>query len=60
MRARFRWRESVMFMAAKDVTLFVELGAGKVLTGLIRRIVENASGIGVAVPAEVDAYKAVR
>ncbi|QXX74365.1 ACP S-malonyltransferase [Methylovirgula sp. HY1] len=57
--ATVRWRESMMFMAAQGVTLFVELGAGKVLTGLVKRIVENANGIGVAVPAEVDAYKAI-
>ncbi len=55
--ATVRWRESMMFMAAQGVTLFVELGAGKVLTGLVKRIVDNANGIGVAVPAEVEAYK---
>lgn len=52
-----RWRESIMFMAAQGVTLFVELGAGKVLTGLVKRIIDNASSTGVAVPAEVEAYK---
>lgn len=57
--ATVRWRESVMFMAAQGVTLFVELGAGKVLTGLLKRIVDTATGIGVAVPTEVDAYKAL-
>jgi [acyl-carrier-protein] S-malonyltransferase len=55
--ATVRWRESVVFMAGQGVTLFVELGAGKVLTGLLKRIVDTATGIGVAVPAEVDAYK---
>jgi [acyl-carrier-protein] S-malonyltransferase len=54
-----RWRESVQFMAAQGVTLFIELGAGKVLTGLLKRIVATASGTGVAVPAEVDAYRAL-
>lgn len=54
-----RWRESVQFMAAQGVTLFIELGAGKVLTGLLRRIVATATGTGVAVPAEVDAYKSL-
>lgn len=54
-----RWRESVQFMAAQGVTLFVELGAGKVLTGLLKRIVDTATGTGVAVPAEVDAYKSL-
>ena len=57
--ATVRWRESMMFMAAQGVTLFVELGAGKVLTGLVKRIIDNASGVGVAAPSEVDAYKAI-
>ncbi|TAL83418.1 MAG: [acyl-carrier-protein] S-malonyltransferase [Beijerinckiaceae bacterium] len=54
-----RWRESVKFMAEQGVTLFVELGSGKVLTGLLKRIADSATGLGVAVPAEVEAYKAL-
>ncbi len=54
-----RWRESVQYMAGQGVTIFIELGAGKVLTGLLKRIAETATGIGVAVPSEVDAYKAL-
>ncbi len=53
-----RWRESVLFMSAQGVTRFVELGAGKVLTGLVKRIAETASGVNVATPADVAAYKA--
>jgi len=54
-----RWRESVQYMASQGVTLFVELGAGKVLTGLLKRLADQATGVGVATPAEVDAYKAL-
>ena len=39
-----RWRESVAFMAAQGVTRFVEVGAGKVLTGLLKRIATGAIG----------------
>jgi len=54
-----RWRESIKFMAEQGVSLFIELGSGKVLTGLLKRIAESATGLGVAVPAEVETYKAL-
>jgi [acyl-carrier-protein] S-malonyltransferase len=54
-----RWRESVDFMAAKGVTLFVECGAGKVLSGLIKRVVPGASGVSVGAPADIAAYAAL-
>jgi [acyl-carrier-protein] S-malonyltransferase len=53
-----RWRESVTFMASKGTTLFIECGAGKVLTGLLKRIVDTASGLSIAAPADVEAFKA--
>jgi [acyl-carrier-protein] S-malonyltransferase len=51
-----RWRESIAFMARKGVTRFVEIGAGRVLAGLVKRIAENASAVSVGTPADVEGY----
>ena len=55
--APVRWRESVAFMASRDISLFIECGAGKVLSGLVKRIAANASGLAVGIPAEIEVYK---
>ena len=52
-----RWRESVAFMAAHGTTAFYELGSGKVLTGLIKRIAEGVETLAVGTPQDLEAFK---
>jgi [acyl-carrier-protein] S-malonyltransferase len=53
--ATVRWRECVTAMTAMGVDRLIELGAGKVLTGLNRRIAPDASGMAAGTPAEIEA-----
>jgi [acyl-carrier-protein] S-malonyltransferase len=52
--ARVRWRESMAAMARLGVDRVVELGAGKVLTGLARRGVPGADLINIQEPVDVE------
>jgi [acyl-carrier-protein] S-malonyltransferase len=52
---RVRWRESVAWMAGQGVTEAVEVGAGKALSGMIRRIAKEIETRAVGTPAEVRA-----
>lgn len=58
--ATVRWRESIAFMADAGVTTFYEVGSGKVLSGLVKRIAEGATGTAIGTPEEVAAFKAAR
>ena len=49
-----RWRESVLFMKAQGVDTLIELGAGKVLSGLTRRIDRELTGLAVGGPGDVE------
>ena len=55
-----RWRESVDFMVRAGVTTFYEVGAGKVLTGLIKRIANTASAFAIGAPEDIARFEAVR
>lgn len=50
-----RWKTSVEWMAAKGVTEFWEIGAGKALTGMIRRIAKETNGRAIGTPEDVKA-----
>ena len=50
-----RWRECVLAAGTLGVDSFIELGAGKVLSGLVRRIAPDARTASAGTPAEIDA-----
>jgi [acyl-carrier-protein] S-malonyltransferase len=52
---RVRWRESVLAMKALGVDRIAELGAGKALTGMVKRIDSEISGSSVGTPADIEA-----
>jgi [acyl-carrier-protein] S-malonyltransferase len=50
---RVRWTESIQFMISKGVTTFLEIGNGSVLTGLLKRIDRQTTGISIGTPADL-------
>ncbi|NKI60382.1 ACP S-malonyltransferase [Labrenzia sp. PO1] len=50
-----RWRESITWLADNGVDTFVEVGTGKVLTGMVKRIAKEATGMAVNSPEDIDA-----
>lgn len=53
---RVRWRESVATMTGLGVDTFVEIGAGKVLSGLVRRIDPEVSTLSIGTPADIETF----
>jgi [acyl-carrier-protein] S-malonyltransferase len=51
-----RWRESVQYMKSKDVERMVECGAGKVLSGLVKRIDKDMTGLALNTPADIEVF----
>lgn len=53
---RVRWRESISYMKAQGVTKIVEIGAGKVLTGLTKRIDPELEGVSIQTPQDIEDF----
>jgi [acyl-carrier-protein] S-malonyltransferase len=51
-----RWRESVQWMASQGVEQMVELGSGKILTGMVKRIDKTLASIAIQSPQDIDAF----
>ena len=56
---RVRWTESVARMRSEGVDQFVEIGTGKVLAGLVKRIASEAEAISIGSPNEIEKYKSL-
>lgn len=53
-----RWRESMLWLGANGVTRFVECGSGKVLTGIVKRLVAGSEAVSLGTADDISAYSA--
>jgi [acyl-carrier-protein] S-malonyltransferase len=53
--AMVRWRESILFLKSAGVEEVFEIGAGRVLAGLVKRVDPNISARSIGMPADVEA-----
>jgi [acyl-carrier-protein] S-malonyltransferase len=51
-----RWRESVQYMKSNGVEVLIECGTGKVLSGLVKRIDREMTGMALNAPADIEAF----
>ena len=54
LNSRVRWTESIQEMSRRGVSTFLELGSGSVLTGLLKRIDEQVSGLALGSPGDFE------
>jgi len=53
---KVRWRESVLAMREAGVDRMIELGAGKALTGMVKRIDGDIAGMAVGTPVDIETF----
>jgi [acyl-carrier-protein] S-malonyltransferase len=51
-----RWRESVLYMEAQSVAVLVEVGAGKALSGMAKRIAKDVETFAIGTPLDVENF----
>ena len=45
--SKVKWRESILFMGDKEINNYIEIGPGKILTGLVKRILPNSKSFSI-------------
>ena len=55
--SKVRWRESILFMKEKKINDFIEIGPGKVLTGLVKRILPDSNCFNINSIDDIKKFK---